>query len=240
MSRRPGWRAPRRTSPSTSRPSDCSPPTRPPPGSCLPTSGASSHPNSPRNGACTTLQGRATWPEGRTLVDVRGRNRRTSRRGEARGGVVPISPLVHAQERQLPPLRIGIRGFESIPRCPIVYTAPRGRVVRVVGAHGEGSMAVAQNCGNCGAVLGMGTSFCRDCGASVRSVNDGKCRTCGSEIQDDAQFCGGCGTNLISGETSIGTELPMMGWRRRTSSQFMDCASSDARSLIWEMSGRAS
>jgi len=73
-------------------------------------------------------------------------------------------------------------------------------------------MAVGQNCENCGAALGMGASFCRDCGASVRPVNDGKCRTCGSEIQADAEFCGGCGTNLISDEASIGTELPMVGF----------------------------
>ena len=74
-------------------------------------------------------------------------------------------------------------------------------------------MAVGQNCENCGAALGMGASFCRDCGASVRPVNDGKCRTCGSEIQDDAEFCGGCGTSLsapiASGIGAASSELPM-------------------------------
>ena len=38
------------------------------------------------------------------------------------------------------------------------------------------------------------------------------CPTCGSETPDDAQFCGGCGTNLISGEASAGTELPRVGF----------------------------
>jgi len=81
-------------------------------------------------------------------------------------------------------------------------------------------MAVGQNCESCGAALGMGASFCRDCGASVRSVNDGECRTCGSETQDDAQFCGGCGTNLISGEAYVGAELPMMGFGEAISRGF--------------------
>ena len=60
--------------------------------------------------------------------------------------------------------------------------------------------------------MSMEASFCRDCGASVRPVNDMKCRTCGSETRDDAQFCVGCGTNLISGEASAGTELPIVGF----------------------------
>ena len=37
-----------------------------------------------------------------------------------------------------------------------------------------------------------------------------KCPTCGNDNPPDVQFCGGCGTNLISGEASFGTELPMV------------------------------
>ena len=39
-----------------------------------------------------------------------------------------------------------------------------------------------------------------------------KCQECGHENADDAQFCGVCGTNLISGEISVRTELPMVGF----------------------------
>ena len=46
----------------------------------------------------------------------------------------------------------------------------------------------------------------------MRSVNDMKCPTCGNDNPPDAQFCGGCGTNLISGEASIYAELPMVGF----------------------------
>ena len=39
-----------------------------------------------------------------------------------------------------------------------------------------------------------------------------KCPTCGGGNPEDARFCGACGTNLISGEDPIGTELPMVGF----------------------------
>ena len=39
-----------------------------------------------------------------------------------------------------------------------------------------------------------------------------KCPTCGNDNPADAQFCGGCGTNLNSGEASIDAELPMVGF----------------------------
>ena len=38
-----------------------------------------------------------------------------------------------------------------------------------------------------------------------------KCSQCGNDNTSDAQFCGICGSNLISSEASIGTELPMVG-----------------------------
>ena len=38
------------------------------------------------------------------------------------------------------------------------------------------------------------------------------CPICGNDNPADAQFCGGCGTNLHSGETSIHTELPMVSF----------------------------
>ena len=39
-----------------------------------------------------------------------------------------------------------------------------------------------------------------------------KCPTCGNDNEGDANFCIGCGTNLIPGEASVGTELPMVGF----------------------------
>ncbi len=39
-----------------------------------------------------------------------------------------------------------------------------------------------------------------------------KCPTCGNDNPDNAQFCGICGANLISGEASIGPGLPMVGF----------------------------
>jgi uncharacterized membrane protein YhaH (DUF805 family) len=47
-----------------------------------------------------------------------------------------------------------------------------------------------------------------------------KCPTCGNDNPDNAQFCGICGANLISGETSIGTELPMVGFGEAISRGF--------------------
>ena len=37
-----------------------------------------------------------------------------------------------------------------------------------------------------------------------------KCPTCRNDNPADAQFCGGCGANLNSGEASIDAELPMV------------------------------
>ena len=47
-----------------------------------------------------------------------------------------------------------------------------------------------------------------------------KCPTCGNDNPDNAQFCGICGANLISGEASIGTELPMVGFGEAISRGF--------------------
>ena len=92
-------------------------------------------------------------------------------------------------------------------------------------------MAVGQNCESCGAALGMGASFCRDCGASVRSVNDGKCRTCGSETPGDAQFCEGCGASLSSGRVAARPGLPTVGFGEAISRGFTN---------YFTFSGRAS
>ena len=46
------------------------------------------------------------------------------------------------------------------------------------------------------------------------------CPTCGKGNPADAQFCGVCGANLISGETAVGTELPMVGFGQAISSGF--------------------
>ena len=47
-----------------------------------------------------------------------------------------------------------------------------------------------------------------------------KCQKCGHENADDAQFCGVCGANLISGEAFIGTELPMVSFGEAISRGF--------------------
>ena len=39
-----------------------------------------------------------------------------------------------------------------------------------------------------------------------------KCPTCGRDNPENAQFCGVCGTNLISGEVTVGPELPMVSF----------------------------
>ena len=49
------------------------------------------------------------------------------------------------------------------------------------------------------------------CGVKY-GVPDMKCTACGNDKEENAQFCGVCGTNLISGEVSVGTELPMVGF----------------------------
>ena len=47
-----------------------------------------------------------------------------------------------------------------------------------------------------------------------------KCPRCGHDNPEAAQFCGGCGTNLISGEASVGAELPMVGFGEASSRGF--------------------
>ena len=47
-----------------------------------------------------------------------------------------------------------------------------------------------------------------------------KCPTCGKDNPEDAQFCGVCGAILISDETSVGTELPMVGFGEAVSRGF--------------------
>ena len=39
-----------------------------------------------------------------------------------------------------------------------------------------------------------------------------KCPTCGRDNPENAQFCGVFGTNLISGEVTVGPELPMVSF----------------------------
>ena len=51
-------------------------------------------------------------------------------------------------------------------------------------------------------------------------VPEMKCSTCGKDNRDNAQFCGDCGANIIPGEASIGTELPMVGFGEAISRGF--------------------
>jgi hypothetical protein len=53
-----------------------------------------------------------------------------------------------------------------------------------------------------------------------REEVDMKCTACGGDNPENAQFCGVCGTSLISGEASIGTELPMVGFGEAISRGF--------------------
>ena len=73
-------------------------------------------------------------------------------------------------------------------------------------------MTATRHCENCRTTLSEEASFCASCGASVRSMNDTQCPTCGNDNRGDAQFCGRCGASLIPGETSVGAELPMVGF----------------------------
>ena len=47
-----------------------------------------------------------------------------------------------------------------------------------------------------------------------------KCPACSNDIVASAKFCGACGANLISGEASVGTELPMVGFGEAVSRGF--------------------
>ena len=51
-----------------------------------------------------------------------------------------------------------------------------------------------------------------------------KCQTCGHDNPEAAKFCGRCGTNLISGEASVGAELPMVGFGEAISRGFRNYA----------------
>mgnify|MGYP000392040066 CR=1 FL=1 len=46
------------------------------------------------------------------------------------------------------------------------------------------------------------------------------CPTCGKDNPEDARFCAVCGAILISGETYVGTELPMVGFGEAVSRGF--------------------
>jgi len=63
-----------------------------------------------------------------------------------------------------------------------------------------------------------------------------KCTGCGSDNPENAQFCGGCGTNLISGEASFGTELPMVRFGeaiRRGFSNYFRFSGRSTRAEYW-------
>ena len=55
------------------------------------------------------------------------------------------------------------------------------------------------------------------------------CQTCDNDNPADAKFCGGCGTNLISGEASVGAELPMVGFGEAISRGFRNYATFSGR-----------
>ena len=55
------------------------------------------------------------------------------------------------------------------------------------------------------------------------------CPTCGKDNPKDARFCGVCGANLISSETSVGTELPMVGFAEAVSRGFREYFTFDGR-----------
>ena len=56
-----------------------------------------------------------------------------------------------------------------------------------------------------------------------------KCPQCGNDSPENAQFCGGCGTNLIPGEASAGTELPMVGFGEAISQCFSNYSTFSGR-----------
>ena len=63
-----------------------------------------------------------------------------------------------------------------------------------------------------------------------------KCTACGNDNEENAQFCGVCGTNLISGEVSVGTELPMVRFGeaiRRGFSNYFRFSGRSTRAEYW-------
>ena len=63
-----------------------------------------------------------------------------------------------------------------------------------------------------------------------------KCPSCGNEFRENAQFCGVCGANLISGETSVGTELPMVNFGTAIQlgfQRYFDFSGRSTRAELW-------
>jgi len=56
-----------------------------------------------------------------------------------------------------------------------------------------------------------------------------QCPTCGNNNPEMAQFCVGCGANLISGEASVGTELSMVGFGEAVSRGFRNYSTFNGR-----------
>ena len=52
-----------------------------------------------------------------------------------------------------------------------------------------------RRCGNCGAELQRGATFCSSCGTKAEPVDGAArvCAFCGMELEADAKFCPGCG-----------------------------------------------
>ena len=62
------------------------------------------------------------------------------------------------------------------------------------------------------------------------------CPTCGKDNPENAQFCGECGANLISGETSVGTELPMVNFGTAIQlgfQRYFDFSGRSTRAELW-------
>ena len=62
------------------------------------------------------------------------------------------------------------------------------------------------------------------------------CPTCGKDNPEDARFCGVCGANLISGETSVGTELPMVNFGTAIQlgfQRYFDFSGRSTRAELW-------
>ena len=62
-----------------------------------------------------------------------------------------------------------------------------------------------------------------------------KCRNCGNDNEENAQFCGGCGANLIPGEASVATELPMVGFSKAVSRGFRNYLNFSGRATRAEL-----
>ena len=63
-----------------------------------------------------------------------------------------------------------------------------------------------------------------------------KCSSCGKDNPEDARFCGVCGAILISGETSVGTELPMVNFGTAIQlgfQRYFDFSGRSTRAELW-------